>query len=363
MKILVTGATGFIGRHLIDVIKDEVEEINILVRPNSLNKAQKLFSNINNINYILGDVYANDVCHKIDDFERIITSVDTIVHLAAKYDITMSAQDAYTNNVIGVQNVLTLARRMKKLKYFHHISSYSVNAHRNGDVAENDLSLKANYNDHYAKSKMQGEYMVRTMELPDVKKRIYRPGIVVGHSLTGEIDKVDGPYYFLRLIYQLKDSLALKTKYFPLPFGPQTVFPIIPVDHLVAWLKLAVIKPNNVKIIECYHMVPQKPVMLKDFVELCLELNGFKTNLYRFKRVSYYKYLLPLIGMPRELLFYMYSNATYKTDNLMSDFPEIKIIEMGQYLDQIIKGCEQYFKSHPDNLLKKQNIIKSLFNA
>ena len=30
--------------------------------------------------------------------------------------------------------------------------------------------------------------------------RIYRPGIVIGHSVTGEIDKIDGPYYSFKLI-------------------------------------------------------------------------------------------------------------------------------------------------------------------
>jgi thioester reductase-like protein len=362
MNLLITGATGFIGRYLVDTIKDDVDKLYLLVRPNSIDKAKQLFSEIRNIQFIEGDVYSNDVCHNIEDYETLVSNVDGIVHLAAKYDITMTAHQAYTNNVIGVQNILTLARRMKKLLFFHHISSYSVNAHGDGVVSENDLSLKAKYGDHYAKSKMQGEYMVRTMNLPGVKKRIYRPGIVVGHSISGQIDKIDGPYYFLRLIFQLKGTLASRAKYFPLPFGPQTVFPIIPVDHLVNWLKFAILRPEPNKDIECYHLIPQKPVMLKRFVELSLSLNGFNTNLYRFKRISYYKHLLPLIGMPKELLFYMYSNAQYSMANLAEDFPEIEEIKIDEYLPQIIKGCESYFKANPLKLSFDLNRMK-LFNA
>ena len=59
--------------------------------------------------------------------------------------------------------------------------------------------------------------------------RVYRPGIVVGHSETGEMDKIDGPYYFFKLIQRLRHALP---EWFPLagPEGEQTN--IVPVDFV-----------------------------------------------------------------------------------------------------------------------------------
>jgi len=37
--------------------------------------------------------------------------------------------------------------------------------------------------------------------------RVYRPGLVVGDSATGEMDKVDGPYYFFKLIQRVRQML------------------------------------------------------------------------------------------------------------------------------------------------------------
>ena len=37
--------------------------------------------------------------------------------------------------------------------------------------------------------------------------RVYRPSIVVGHSMTGEIDKIDGPYYFFKAIQRARQLL------------------------------------------------------------------------------------------------------------------------------------------------------------
>ena len=37
--------------------------------------------------------------------------------------------------------------------------------------------------------------------------RVYRPAIVIGHSQTGEMDKIDGPYYFFKAIQKLRHAL------------------------------------------------------------------------------------------------------------------------------------------------------------
>src|SRR3546814_790897 len=60
-------------------------------------------------------------------------------------------------------------------------------------------------NDPYLRTKHESEGLVR--EEKRIKWRIYRPGMVVGHSQTGEMDKIDCPYYFFTLIKKLREML------------------------------------------------------------------------------------------------------------------------------------------------------------
>ncbi len=343
MKILLTGGTGFIGRGFLEKIIPHAETLYLLVRPQSLDKAKSYFEHFSNVKFILGDVFNGDVCHKAEDLQELMNEVTSIVHLAAKYDLEMSVYDAYSNNVIGVQNILTLARRLKKLEFFHHISSYSVNAYVKGTAGENDLNLKAYFNDHYAKSKMQSEYMVRTMDIGKVKKRIYRPGIVVGHSKSGYIEKIDGPYYFLRFLNTLSKTPLKKINILPLPYGPKTFFPIIPVDVLVDWLVHAVRIPNTIKEVEGYHFIPQAPIALNEFVKKCLKIFGINATLFRLKRLKRYDLFLKPLGIPKELLFYMFSDAEYSVRNRKEDFPQLEEVDIDDCVETLVRGSIDYF--------------------
>ena len=61
--------------------------------------------------------------------------------------------------------------------------------------------------------------------------RVYRPAIVVGDSQTGEMDKIDGPYYFFTAIKMARHYLP---GWFPL-VGPELGYTnIVPVDFVAA---------------------------------------------------------------------------------------------------------------------------------
>ena len=60
--------------------------------------------------------------------------------------------------------------------------------------------------DPYSRTKFESEKLVR--DEATVPWRVYRPGIVVGHSQTGEMDKIDGPYYFFKVIQRLRGAAA-----------------------------------------------------------------------------------------------------------------------------------------------------------
>src|SRR3712207_4144122 len=81
----------------------------------------------------------------------------------------------------------------------------------------------------YHRTKFESEKLVR--EQCTVPWRVYRPAIVVGHSRTGEMDKIDGPYYFFKAIQRIRHFLPEWVPLVGLEFGKTN---IVPVDYVAA---------------------------------------------------------------------------------------------------------------------------------
>ena len=347
MKILITGGTGFIGKRIVRLLEPHAETLFLLVRNESFTKTKKLYSENEKIRLIKGDILANEVCSNVDDIQLLANEVDHVLHLAGKYDLEMQVLEAYTHNVVGVQNILQFCQKLPKLEYFHHVSTIAVNGASNGCITEEGFSSNSSFPDHYATSKRQGELLVRTMDLGKVKKRIYRPGIVLGDSLTGEIEKLDGPYYFYDLIYSLKKVFPLlgKLRIIPMPFGAKTTFPVIPVDVLTSWLSQAILEPSTAKEVRTYHMVNKRQISLKKFLDISLVNFGLKATIKRIPRHSAYKYLLKRTSMPKEHLPYMFTEASYDVSQRLEDFPDQTDCNLETIIPKLVSGAIA-FKEH-----------------
>lgn len=348
MNILITGATGFIGKRVVKLLEPHIKTIYILVRKESAQKAKHTFKNFDKIHFVEGDILSNDVVAKVEDINLLSMEVDHVLHLAAKYDLTMGVLEAYTHNVIGVQNVLTLARKLKNLEYFHHVSTYAVNGAGAGvgRIKEKDLLPKVSFPDHYSKSKKQGEHLVRAMEIEGVKKRIYRPGIVVGDSKTGEIEKVDGPYYFFKFLQKIEKyhPLLEKAGVLPMPYGAKTIFPVIPVDVLSEWIAHAVLNPSADHELKCYHFIGERQPTMKEFLDMSLPAFGLKCSVKRIGAIPFLSSALPKIGMPQELMPYMLMEASYDVSERLKDFPEHREYNIAHIIKPLIEGARKKFK-------------------
>jgi thioester reductase-like protein len=180
---------------------------------------------------------------------------------------------------------------MQSLNIFHHISTYAVIGGLNGELSEDEMDKAENFQDFYAKSKMQGENILRNTDLDGVKKRIYRPGIVTGSTKSGDIEKVDGPYYLMKFLYEQKDLLKnLKyIKKFPLPFNDKSYLPLIPVDYLADWIEYAVLNPSKHED-RSYNFFGENPVTIKEFTRYLLKSYGIDAEPMEFKELGLYKY-------------------------------------------------------------------------
>jgi thioester reductase-like protein len=203
MRYFVTGATGFIGRHLVERLLERDGEIHVLVRPSSIGRLDTLIHRwgaAGRIHPVLGDLGRPRLGLDAEQIGDLRGTVDHVFHLAAVYDMTASEEQDRIANVEGTRHAVELANAIDA-GHFHHVSSIAAAGAYRG-VFREDMFDEGQPLDHpYHRTKFEAERIVR--EQATVPWRVYRPAVVVGHSQTGEMDKVDGPYYFFKLIQRL----------------------------------------------------------------------------------------------------------------------------------------------------------------
>jgi NAD(P)-dependent dehydrogenase (short-subunit alcohol dehydrogenase family) len=208
MDYFVTGATGFIGRFLVTRLLKRKGTIHVLVRKASQRKfeaiAKQMAWDMKRITVVHGDMTAAKCGLGASQVRALKGKVKHFFHLAAIYDLSASAESQRAANFDGTQHALDLAAAID-VGCFHHTSSIAAAGLYPGIFREDMFEEAEGLDDPYLRTKHDSEGLVRAERR--VKWRIYRPGMVVGHSETGEMDKIDGPYYFFTLIKKLRELL------------------------------------------------------------------------------------------------------------------------------------------------------------
>lgn len=231
MTYLVTGATGFIGRHLVERLLAREGDIHVLVREESADKLAALIDRWGvgeRIKPLAGDLSEPHL--GLDEITRGALSgrIDHVFHLAAIYDITAPEERNRVLNVTGTQHVIELANDIEA-GIFHHVSSIAVSGLYEGVFTEDAFDEGQTLDHPYHRTKFEAERLVRTRV--QGAWRVYRPAIVVGNSRTGEMDKTDGPYYFFKAIQKARRALP---EWFPLVGIEVGQTNIVPVDYAAA---------------------------------------------------------------------------------------------------------------------------------
>jgi thioester reductase-like protein len=202
---LVTGATGLIGRHLVRrlLADPSLERIWLVVRAGSQEKLAKLvrsWPTPQRVTMVVGDVSKPGLGISERELTTLRGRVDHIVHLAALYDVTADDDESVAANVDGTRHVIETAEDIEA-GCLHHVSSVAVAGDHQGPFTEEMFDVGQRLVTPYHRTKFESERLVREQEA--VQWRVYRPAIVVGHSVTGEMDKVHGPYYFFPALARL----------------------------------------------------------------------------------------------------------------------------------------------------------------
>ncbi|MGB3524263.1 MAG: SDR family oxidoreductase [Mycobacterium sp.] len=231
MRYVVTGGTGFIGRRAVARILEHSPDAQVwvLVRRASLGRFEALASQHGQawnerVNPLVGDLTEENL-GLTDSVLAELGDIDHVLHCAAIYDITAGAAEQQAANVEGTRAVIGLARRLDAT--LSHVSSIAVAGDFAGEFTEDDFDIGQKLPTPYHQTKFEAEALVRSA--PGLRYRVYRPAVVVGDSRTGEMDKVDGPYYFFPLLAKL----AALPRLSPMAVPDTGRTNVVPVDYVV----------------------------------------------------------------------------------------------------------------------------------
>jgi NAD(P)-dependent dehydrogenase (short-subunit alcohol dehydrogenase family) len=266
MQYFVTGATGFIGKRLVKALLERRgAKVHFLVRPGSEAKIGPLLDywgvNGSRAVAVAGDLTAKKLGVAADTLKSLKGQIDAVYHLAAVYDLGADEEAQVQVNIDGTRNMVEFARAIDA-GHVHHVSSIAAAGLYEG-VFREDMFEEAEGLEHpYFMTKHESEKIVR--KECKVPWTVYRPALVVGDSTTGEMDKIDGPYYFFKLIQRMRQILP--------PWMPSVGIEggrinIVPVDFVVRCIDHLSHGKGDLKG-RCFHLVDPMGYRVGDVLDI-----------------------------------------------------------------------------------------------
>lgn len=334
MRILATGATGFLGRFLVERLLERGADVTVVDLAGAIARAEtRLLPSWQRtaerhggaIRLATGDVTAPGL------FEQPTSArdFDHVFHLAAIYDLAADGGRTMEVNVGGTENVLEWLRSTGFDGVLHMVSSIAVAGDYEGEWTEDHFDEGQSHDHPYTLSKFESERRVR--DATGIRWRVYRPGAIVGHSETGEIDKVDGLYYYFGLIKRLSRALPA---WFPLATTQKSAVNSVPVDYVADALATLGLKEGLDH--RVFHLVdPAPPSFRRLYNRLAEASNGPKIKITRAARVArrmlgaggagelasvrfFVEETLADLGVPGSAFDAMNSEVTYRCDATLS---------------------------------------------
>lgn len=267
MKInLITGATGFVGKYLVNALLEKNEVVWVIVRQldnvSSQKRAEKIFEGIiskwpKTFRIIDGDIMVEGLGIKDSMVNELNKNKVIFWHLAANLSFASeNMANVQKTNYTGTVNVVEFVNKTSK-KFIHMSTAYVCgNA---TSFKENDIFKGQKFRNHYESSKFKAEKYVReNCKLPFI---IFRPSIIIGDAYQGKAEGCTFGYYrYTFMFYFLKKQIIkalqkngivasclrvlgtnyntengmLKTPWLIIPYPKNGIVDMVTVDYVIA---------------------------------------------------------------------------------------------------------------------------------
>jgi nucleoside-diphosphate-sugar epimerase len=295
---------------------------------------------------IVGDITESDLGLDVVDRAKI-QDVAEGWHLAAVYDLAVPESVARKVNVEGTANVIELCQSLPAYERLQYVSTCYVSGDYAGEFPEDDLDLGQGFLNHYESTKFEAEVLVRRAMKADLPATIYRPGIVVGDSQTGETQKYDGPYMYATYISRLPYVALIPG------VGDFDVVRagLVPRDYVIG--AMDALSGMEKSVGRTYALTDPNPPTTGEVVEI---LSGYlKRRPIRIPLplgltrsvVAHVPGLEKLLGLPAEALDYLATQTTYSTTNAVADLEGtgVQCPPFASYAETLL----DYMTAHPEH--------------
>lgn len=213
-----------------------------------------------------GDVAAMDLGLSGAEIRQLAREVDRIHHVAHGSYIGLDRKVAASLNVTGTAEVIELARACGSLSCLVHHSTAMVAGDRRGVVYEDELDSGQGFRSAIEETRMQAEVAARRA-MREVPIAVVRPTILVGDSVTGEVERLDGLYVLVLLIIAAPAELAI-----PLPGRGDAPLNVVPMDF-VARAAHAIGRSRGAAG-RTFHLADPHPLSARRVLELIARASG-----------------------------------------------------------------------------------------
>lgn len=321
---LFTGFPGFIGARLLPRLLELRPDraFVCLVQEKFADAAKRSIAEIEGrhahtkgrLSVALGDITKARLGMASADAKGLASKLRGAYHLAAVYDLAVSRDVGMKINVEGTKNVVRFLSEAPHLEGLHYVSTAYVSGDAGGVFKETDLDVGQRFKNHYEETKYLAEVEVGKADLPTV---VYRPGIVVGDSHTGETAKFDGPYFVLSAMMRLPSPGA----FVHVGSGRQAVN-VVPVDFVVE--ALARLSTTERSIGRTYHLTDPRPLDVSAMISLFAKTLGktfvqLPVPLFAAKAFFAPKAVQRFFGLPAEAIDYFAHPCRYDASQTTED--------------------------------------------
>jgi thioester reductase-like protein len=178
--VLLTGATGFVGKEILDRLLSRGRRVYALVRAEDDAAAARRLEPHSGLTPVAGDIEEPG----LGLAPELTEDISAVIHCAASVSFDLSLEESRRVNVDGTRNVLDLARRCPRLERLSYVSTAYVAGEPKSLFREDQLDVGQRFRNPYEQSKFEAEKMIRERGA-GLPLQILRPSIVVGDSRTG----------------------------------------------------------------------------------------------------------------------------------------------------------------------------------